>query len=138
MFDEGFVHRAVQMHASDIEEPKPAQIAAYVDLLPRPDLVIVPWAPSDLCEARVYSRGLWERFQHKSRSEVAAYIAHSYRIVSYTVEHIKRRGWSVVEVDNSGGDPAASAAELQMKLASIFSTMRDAPQVRPIVQGGVS
>ncbi|HEX5690917.1 MAG TPA: hypothetical protein VFX76_12980, partial [Roseiflexaceae bacterium] len=61
-----------------------------------------------------------------------------YRIVSYTVEHIKRRGWSVVEVDNSGGDPAASAAELQMKLASIFSTMRDAPQVRPIAQGGVS
>jgi len=138
VFDEGFIHRAVQMHASDVEEPQPAQIAAYVDLLPQPDLVIVPWAPSELCEARVYSRGLWERFQHKSRPQVAAYIANSSRIVGHAVEQIKRRGWRVVEVDNSGDDPAASAAELQGKLASIISHVREAPQARQIAQGGVS
>ena len=49
----------------------------YINLLPQPDLVIHPIANHTLCERRVYERGLWQRFQQKSRSDVSRYIANA-------------------------------------------------------------
>jgi thymidylate kinase len=119
LFDEGFIHRVVQMNASDVEEPDPARILAYVNLLPQPDLVIFPKAPWEICEQRIYRRGLWERYRHKSQAEVSRHIANAHRIVSLTVDTIKSKGWTVIEVDNGTDDLTASTAELRSKLATI-------------------
>jgi hypothetical protein len=138
IFDEGFIHRVVQMNASDVEEPDPARITAYVDLLPRPDLVIVPQAPWPVCKARIYRRGLWERFGHKSPAEITRYVANADRSVDIAVGHIKRKGWDVIEVDNSGDDPAPTIAELRGKLAASPALTRRMAGPRQAVQGGVS
>lgn len=118
VFDEGFAHRAVQMHASSLETPDPARIATYVGLLPPPDLLIAVRAPWELCAERIYKRGLWARFKHKSRPEVERYVANAHRIVDLAIEQIRGRGWTVVEVDNSGSDLVATSSELQQRLAA--------------------
>jgi thymidylate kinase len=119
IFVEGFVHRVVQLNASGVEEPNLAQILAYVDLLPQPDLVIHPQAPHNVCEKRLYSRGIWERFRHKDRAEISQFVANSHEIVNLTVDYIKSKGWTVIEVDN-GNDLMTSNIELRGKLAKII------------------
>ncbi len=129
ILDEGFVHRVVQMNASDREEPDPAQIFAYVDLIPRPDLVIFPRAPWEVCERRIYQRGLWERFQHKSSVEVSRYVANSYLVVNTAIDYLKSKGWPIIEVDNSSDDASISKAELRSKLLAIPAFSDPRPEV---------
>lgn len=117
IFDEGFIHRAVQLHASERETPDPAQIAAYVALLPRPDLLVAVHVPWERCVERVYRRGLWERFRHKGRAQVERYIANAHQVVELAVAQARRAGWPLVEVDNGGDDPALCIAELGAQLA---------------------
>lgn len=121
ILDEGFVHRVVQLNASGVETPNPAQIKAYVDRLPQPDLVIYAYAPPEICEKRIYSRGLWDRFRHKEPEEIAQFVANAHAVVRLTVNHIRRKGWTVIEVDNSGDDPTRSQEELREKLAKIVA-----------------
>lgn len=121
VFDEGFVHRVVQMNASDVEELDPDQITAYVNLLPRPDLVVYVEAPWEVCEQRIFRRGLWKRFQDKSPAEVSRYVANSHRIVSLTVDYIQSKGWTVIEVDNRSDEVGVSELELRGKLARILA-----------------
>lgn len=119
LFDEGFIHRVVQLFASENETPEPERVAAYIDRLPRPDLVIHPAAPRAICERRVHARGLWDRFQVKSADETSRFIASAERAVNLAVDHIKRRGWTVIEIDNSGDDPSVARAELWRALSEL-------------------
>lgn len=116
VLDEGFVHRVVQLFASDVETPDAAHLRSYVDLLPRPDLLVVPQAPPEICRQRVGSRGVWGHFRHKSPAEIDRYIANADLVVGMTVDYIKHKGWAVLEVDN-GSDGRAAAAELRAKLS---------------------
>lgn len=127
VLDEGFVHRAVQMHASDVETPDPAQIAAYVALLPRPDLVVAVHAPWEVCVERIYRRGLWDRFRHKSPGQVARYVACAHQVVELTVEHVRRHGWALAEVDNGDDAFAGAGAALREQLEAV-----GAPSLRPV------
>ncbi len=128
ILDEGFVHRVVQMNASDVEEPDPAQIVAYVDLLPRPDLVIAVLSPLEVCEKRIYRRGIWKRFEHKSPAEVSRYLANSHRVVDLTVDYIRSKGWNVIEVDNWGEELAALRAEFRSKLTMTPASACEMPR----------
>jgi hypothetical protein len=121
VLDEGFVHRVVQMNASVVEKPDLAMITAYVDLLPRPDAVIVPLAPLHVCEQRVINRGVWKQFQDKTPQEISTYLANSYQVVQLTIDYLKHKGWTVIEVDNGGNDPAATFIELENKLKKILT-----------------
>ncbi len=56
IFDEGFIHRVVQLFASSVEVPEKEQIQTYVDSLPVPDLVVGIQAPPDVCQKRIYGR----------------------------------------------------------------------------------
>lgn len=120
LFDEGFAHRAVQLHASDCETPDPAQIAAYVSLLPRPDLLIAVKAPWQLCVERIYQRGLWARFAHKSQAQIERYVANAHAVVEVAIGWLRRDGWNVIEVKNSGNDPAVLRGELREQLAEVL------------------
>ena len=119
LFDEGFIHRVVQLNASHVEAPDSGQVFAYVDLLPRPDLVIHTQARSEVCEQRIYCRGIWEHFRSNRPAEVAQYVANAHLVVDLAVDHAKAKGWRVVEVDNGGDDLNALRAELRGKLMSL-------------------
>ena len=116
IWDDGFVHRAVHLHASMVETPSMADIRTYVDLIPQPDIVIVPCTPIEVCEERILQRGIWKHFQNKKRAELKRYLTSADRVVQGTLDYIKSRGWLVVEVDNSCADLALTNAELQKKL----------------------
>lgn len=128
LFDEGFIHRVVQHYASETEEPDLVHMLAYIERLPRPDLVIHPIAAEAVCEQRVYDRGLWQRFQHKSAADISCYMAHAHAVVQETVQQIKRRGWMVIEVHNDGVTAADAATELRRKLTQLpYSPQTFAP-----------
>jgi len=134
IFDEGFIHRVVQLFASKFEEPDPDQITAYINLIPKPDLVVFPSAPKEMCEKRVYARGIWDRFRLKSREEISRYMANSHEIVNLAVDYIQKKGWVVLSVDNGGEDPGKAKAELNKELSSSFTYSFQIPEFQPQAQ----
>lgn len=120
LLDEGFVHRVVQLHASTVEAPDRTLIDGYVDLVPRPDLLIHVRAPADVCERRVRSRGVWDRFQHRKPEEVGRFVANAHRATELVVGAARARGWAVIDVDNSG-DLAAATSDLAPRLAGALA-----------------
>lgn len=120
IFDDGFVHRAVHLHASAVETPDLANVRAYVDMIPPPDIVIVPRVPLDLCELRIVRRGVWEYLRNKSLEDLRHFLINAEVVMNETVDHIKAKGWQVVEVDNGGNNPAAAVRELEGKLLNII------------------
>ena len=138
VFDEGFIHRVVQMNASPVEQPDPAQVLAYVNLLPRPDLVIVPQAPPEVCEQRIYRRGVWKHFRQHSPAELSRYVANAHRVVNWAVDHIKNQGWTVIEVDNEGDDLARSKAELRNQLTQALALARQADGPKATLGTGIT
>lgn len=127
IFDEGFIHRVVQLNASPVEEPQPNQIMSYIDLLPQPDLVVFTQAPATVCEKRIYNRGIWDHFSERSSAEVARFVANANQIVNLAVEHVKAKGWTVIEIDNGDNTPNASQAELRHKLRQLKFYTDQAP-----------
>ena len=122
IFDDGFVHRAVHLHASMVETPNPVSVRAYVDLIPQPDIVIVPCAPLEVCEKRIVQRGVWEHYRNRTRADLRRYLESSNQALNSAIEHIKAKGWKVIEVDNSHNDLARTREELRNKLMNILST----------------
>jgi len=110
VLDEGFAHRAVQLHASPVEVPDAGRIERYTGLIPRPDLLVHVRAPVDVCEERVRSRGAWSRFRGKDPNQLSRFIANAHQATVLVAEAANARGWNIVEIDNEGGDPASSAA----------------------------
>jgi len=120
LLDEGFVHRVVQLHVSAVEEPDGARIATYIDLLPRPDLVIHVRAPKEVCLQRIYGRGLWELYRGRDPACVASFVEHAGMTVEMAVTHLKRKGWLVVAVDNDGDGLAAVERDMRGRLAGVL------------------
>lgn len=123
VFDEGFVHRAVQLHSSVVESPTPAQIAAYVADLPPADLVVHVGASPEVCEQRVQERGVWTRLGHRSPAEIHRFLLHAHETVALVRGELDRRGWPVIDVDNDG-DPAAAVAALARDVAARLAACR--------------
>jgi thymidylate kinase len=119
IFDEGFAHRAVQLFASENETPDLVSVAGYLDLIPKPDLIILPRASIEVCETRVFERGVWERFEMKGREETSKFIKNAHRIVNFAVCYIKEKGWTVIEVDNDQESIANSKSALKRNLAEL-------------------
>lgn len=112
VLDDGFLHRAVHLHASPAERPQAEQISTYVDLLPRPDLVVRPVASRETCKRRVRERGVWRHSSHLTNEELSSYLANAERAVHLAVERARELGWDVVEVDNER-DPAIVRRDLE-------------------------
>jgi len=119
VFDDGFIHRVVHLFASDSERPDPQAVAAYLDLIPQPDLVIVARSPLRVCTDRVYKRGIWDHSRHKSPEEVQRFLANSEYVVNMAVDHIKGKGWKVIEVYSGSDDPNQTIMEMRNKLNKI-------------------
>src|SRR5690606_8033338 len=122
ILDDGFVHRTVHLHASSVETPDPAAVRGYVDLIPRPDIVIMPCAPIDVCEERVLRRGIWKHYRNRPRADLRRYLESSNLALSSAIERIKAKDWKVIEVDNGHDDLTRTHEELRNKLMTILST----------------
>ncbi len=120
LFDEGFVHRVVQLFASENESPNFEEVKNYLDLIPKPDLVIYPKTSASVCEERVFERGVWKRFQKKGRNETGKFIRNAHKIVNYAVQYIRTKGWVVIEVDNNHVNLATSSFMLKSALEDLL------------------
>ena len=120
VLDEGFVHRVVQLFSSSAEQPEPEQITRYLELVPRPDLVIYADTPREICEERIYSRGLWDRAKHKSEAEISQFVTNAHLAVTLATDFMQEQGWTMVAVDNGRSDLAATQTELRRQLATVL------------------
>lgn len=119
LFDDGFVHRVVHLFASEIEEPDVPRITTYLELIPKPDLIIIPSTPLALCEQRVHDRGLWKHSQHKSIEQVKNYLANAERVVQITTDYLQEQGWPVVHLENGDRNQDQVAEDLYRKLENL-------------------
>ena len=126
VLDEGFAHRVVQLFSSSAEAPDREKIVAYLQQVPRPDLLIFTSTPREICEERIYSRGLWERAQHKSEAEISQFVTNAHQAVTVAVDFMREQGWTVVAVDNGRTDLSATQAELRRQLAQVFPAVETA------------
>lgn len=122
LFDEGFVHRVVQLFASPIETPDAAKVAAYAALIPQPDLVVYVNTPVEVCLKRIYERGVWQRMQDRSPEELHHFIENANLAVTQMVAQLIAQNWRVIEVDNSQSELSTAQQSLSMQLSqTLFS-----------------
>jgi hypothetical protein len=132
--DDGFLHRTVHLHASDAEAPDADHVAAYVDLLPEPDVVVLVGADRDLCEQRIRLRGVWPHSRHLTAAELSRYLVHAEQAAAMAVRRARERGWRVVELTNVGREPSEVVAELARAAGLLVA----APPVDARVPAGVN
>ncbi len=125
LFDEGFVHRVVQLFASEIEVLDEIHVQSYLGLLPAPDLIVTPQASLETCVERVYRRGIWERFKDHDIGNVYRFMANAHNAVNLAVEYIQMRGWPLIQIDNEHQPPAEAAHQLQQKLTDLYAPVRE-------------
>ena len=121
IFDEGFIHRVVQLFASETETPDDVRIQSYLSLLPVPDLIIAPQASLEICVERVYRRGIWKRFKDRDMEVVFRFMVNAHAVVNIAMDYICTRGWPVIQITNEHQPPADSARQLQQKLAVLYA-----------------
>ena len=123
VLDDGFLHRSVQLHASHSEEPDSGRVWDYVDLLPRPDLVVFVVAGREVCERRIRRRGVWPHRQHLSPSDISRYVGNAEQVVESAVRRARARRWSVVEIVNEGRPLEQLRSELNSALTPLFGAL---------------
>ncbi len=124
LFDDGFVHRVVHLFASDAETPDPERIRQYLDLIPRPDLVILPRTSLEICEQRIIQRGIWKHARHKSAEELRRYLANADAVVNTTYDYLRENNWPLITLENGSARTDEVQAELRQKLGvmALFSS----------------
>ena len=101
IFDEGLVHRAVTLFASDQEPPSSRAVECYVRRLPRSDLLIAVNAPPSLCVERLEGRKLPRRLQDLGAEAIWSFVQHQADAVAGAVAEAQRCGWPLLIVDNT-------------------------------------
>lgn len=125
VFDEGFVHRAVHMFVSEVEQVDPERVLEYLTLLPRSDLVILVQAAPATCLARIRARGLQVRLRNLTEQDIARFMANTAQVISIASQFLQDEGWPLVEVMNDG-DLSGGTAELWHEVLPYVSQVADA------------
>jgi thymidylate kinase len=120
IFDEGFIHRVVQLFASEDETLDDIYIQSYLNLLPVPDLIIIPQASLETCVERIYRRGIWKRFKDRDMRSVFRFMSNAHDAVSLAMDHIHARGWPVIHIINEHQPVADISRQLRQKLADHY------------------
>lgn len=116
LVDEGFCNRVVSLFAVGWERKADRPVLkAYVDAIPKPDLVVHVSTPIEVCAQRLDERGWTRRVRHKPRAELMDFLANANECVDIAASMLARRGVRVVLI---GGEDAleAAAAELTTEL----------------------
>jgi hypothetical protein len=102
VLDDGFVHRAVQVHASAFEDVEAGRVGDYIGRVPAPDLVVFVTARVATCERRVRERGVWRHSRHLSPDQLSRYLRNAEIVVDAAADQVRRLGWNLVQIDNDG------------------------------------
>jgi hypothetical protein len=132
VFDEGFAHRVVQLHTSDVESPRPRAIAAYSSVIPEPDVVFHVVAPPEVCVRRIAGRGVWSHFSSRDEAALDRFVDHAHRAVTSMADHMRRRGFTVIDVDNGDDDPGIASRGLDAQLGDAWPIAPVARRVREL------
>jgi hypothetical protein len=119
VLDDGFMQRAVHLFASPFDQPDTTRIQAYVDLIPRPDLLVVAVAEWRECERRVRERGIWRHARHLSDAQLSLYFERAEQVVEVATRRAHERGWSVTEIATPHPGPDGLQAPLVRVAASV-------------------
>ncbi|HEX5586200.1 MAG TPA: phosphotransferase [Acidimicrobiia bacterium] len=103
VIDDGFLHRAVHLHASPHHRPDLESVRDYVALAPLPDVAIHVAASPSTCRERIDERGRWPHAADLTDEELATYLTHADAVVAAAVAAADRRGVRVVSVHNGAG-----------------------------------
>jgi thymidylate kinase len=119
--DDGFVHRAATLHSSHLEHPDARAVETYLDLIPTPDLVVVPLVPPEICTERVLARGVWSHARDLDTDEVERYVWNASDAVDIARRRILKLGWPLLEIPNA--DRPLEQVELQLteRLVQVFA-----------------
>ena len=120
IFDEGFVHRVVQLFASEVETVDKARIQSYLSLIPTPDLILTPQASLETCIERIYRRGLWTRFKDREPEAVYRFMTNAHTIVNLALDYAYAQNCRVIQITNEHQPPADVARQLQQKLTEHY------------------
>lgn len=115
IFDEGFLQRSMGIFLSPASEAAPdaAEIARYLDAIPRARIAVLVEAETQTCLERLRSRprGLPRRLADADDDEMHAFLAAGRELFDALAESIQARGAVVVRVCNDG-PPAREAKNL--------------------------
>jgi nucleoside-triphosphatase THEP1 len=123
VFDDGFLHRAVHLHASYAESPDVGQLAAYLERIPRPDVVVHASAACDVCEQRVVARGVWAHSRSLTQEQLGRYLVAADAVTRRAARHARERAWTVVDVATDG-EPGDVEEALAEAVATVARTAR--------------
>jgi dephospho-CoA kinase len=102
LFEEGLVHRAINVYAWEPRQLDPAQVMAYLRKLPPSDLVVLVQAPYELCVERAATRGLPLRLRDKDQQVIDRFLRHAAEIVATAAAFLVATGRPMIEIDNAG------------------------------------
>jgi thymidylate kinase len=120
IFDEGFVHRVVQLFASEIETPDKARIQAYLDLIPLPDLILIPQASLETCIERIHRRGIWDRFKDRGEEVVFRFMTNAFTVVNLAVDYLQTKNRPIIQIINEDQPPSKTSLQLHQKLSGLY------------------
>ncbi|HEY3671108.1 MAG TPA: phosphotransferase [Acidimicrobiia bacterium] len=118
VIDDGFLHRAVHLHASTRGTVDRAAVGDYTSLVPAPDLLIRLEVPDELCHVRVRRRGIWAHARHLDDAQLAAYLGSARGAVEEATARAERLGWRTVTIENHGRGVADVVCEVMGALES--------------------
>lgn len=118
VFDEGHVHRVVQLFSSPVDCATSFEVGRYLRGAPRPDLLVLVRCPADVCADRIRKRGVWIRLEDVADVDLDRYLENAERVVGHAIDQTRRMRWNVVEVENGSGDPASLASQIAASVGS--------------------
>lgn len=131
VFDEGFVHRAVNLYGWRENGIDRALLSRYFARLPASDLVVLVTAPAEHCAARSRERGLPRRLRGQEEKVISRLLANSALIAGLAAGYLAESERPYLVVEN-GGPLAESVAALRAALERLPTMEIPASWSRPV------
>jgi hypothetical protein len=100
LWEEGIVHRAVNLLVRPGAAPDLARAAAFLRVWAFPDLLVRVLADSSDCAARLAARGGTDRLHGRSASDVLEFVAAADAVAGLAEAEARRRGIPVLRFEN--------------------------------------
>jgi thymidylate kinase len=119
LYDDGFVHRSVILFSSPGEPEAVSGLDRYLDTMRMPDVVVHVRSDVDTGLQRVMDRGVWNHSRRATIAELERYLERASQILEEAVEGARRRGATVIGIDNVDSTLDESSQSLISRLASL-------------------
>jgi thymidylate kinase len=121
IFDEGFLQRAVSLLVSPGGKslPETTFLSSYLDLIPRPDIVLYLRTDQKTCIQRINTRskGMPERLAGKNQQDIQSFMDTYAGCIQNIIDLATTKDFNITSIDNNGR-PEAAAYDLQQVILS--------------------